>query len=191
MYKYLINGGKKINVKIFVIFVISLLSLSIVLAEDDLNSYCVNNSTLRTDINVSGDIIPIQKYCAFGCNSVQNKCNDNPYSMKSTTVFDVMAIIFFLGNLVVMFAKIYNITKLSKGYDRIFIFVTMIFSFLSWLIMLVYLSLSPGIDITFWMQITTFVMLINFFMMILEIIILWASSIAEKRPKTRDRLLRH
>jgi len=190
MYKYLINGLKKNNVKLLIVFAVFLLSLHTVLAED-VNSYCMDNSTLATNMTISGDLIPITKYCAFGCNEIQHRCNDNPYLIKSTTLFDVMAIIFFLGNLIVMFAKIYNITKLSKGYDRIFIFVTMIFSFLSWLIMIVYLSLNPGLDIIFWMQITTFVMLINFFMMVLEIIILWASSVVAKKPKTRERLLRY
>jgi len=177
--------------KIIIVFLMFLLFLSTVFAEEDVNSYCLNNSTLATNITVYGEVIPTTKYCAFGCNELQHKCNDNPYLMKSTTLFDVLAIIFFLGNLVVMFAKIYNIAKLTKGYDRIFIFVTMIFSFLSWLIMLVYLSLNPGLDISFWLQLTSFVMLINFFMMVIEIIILWASSIAEKKPKTKGRLLRY
>ena len=174
----------------FIIFIISLCNVNSVE-----NSFCLDNNTLITNItinittdgNVSTRVLDIMIPCPFGCNPSLGKCNQSPYLMNSSPIFDALAIIFFLGNLGVMFLKTYNVTKIGKGYEKIFIFITMIFSFMSWLIMIAYFSFRPGLDTSFWQQTTSLIMYVNFFLMILEVIVIWTTSILEKRPKVREK----
>jgi len=148
------------------------------------------NTTLSIDVDGTVKTVIISKsvYCQFGCNSVKNECVSDPYASSSNNFTDVLALIFFLGNIAIMFAKMYNLAKLGEAYDRVWIFILMIFSFLSWLIMLVFLSFRPGLDTVFYFQLTSYIMLINFFLMILEVLMLWTTLFTKK--ETQGPLLR-
>jgi hypothetical protein len=127
--------------------------------------------------------------CPFGCNPNTNECNDSPYAISSNNFFDVLIIIFFLGNLGILFLKIYNLSQLCQGYSKYLIFVTMIFSLISWFIMMTYLSFKPSLDTSLWMTFTNLITSINFFLMMMEILIIGVQYILSKRTKAREPLI--
>jgi len=168
-------------------FVAILLVSSLAFAQSQY--FCTDNVTLnRTiDITISGTRTVISELinCPYGCNSVQSMCIPSPYPSETTPFIDELALTFFLGNIAIMLAKIYNVSKLGKGYDRVWIFLLMIFSFFSWLIMLVYLQFTTTLDKVFYFQLTSIIMAVNFFLMILEVLLLW-TRVLEKKPSPRE-----
>jgi hypothetical protein len=156
---------------------------------DDMSNYCLDNMTLITNFTYDGGIHYVTEPCSFGCNSLLNECNKSPYAISSNNFFDVLIIIFFLGNLGVLFLKIYNLSQLCQGYSKFLIFVTMIFSLISWFIMMTYLSFKPSLDTSLWMTFTNLITSINFFLMMMEILIIGVQYILSKRTKAREPLI--
>ena len=184
------NRKKNILIMKHLCFVLSFLFLATsVLAADESVWSCLDNSTMWTNITQNGVDNVITFPCPFGCNSLLNKCNDSPYAISSNNFFDVLIIIFFLGNLIVLFLKIYNLSQLCQGYSKYLIFVTMIFSLISWFIMITYLSFKPSMDTSLWMAFTNLITSINFFLMMMEILIIGVQYILSKRTKAREPLI--
>ena len=94
---------------------------------------------------------------------------------------DLFTFTFFLTNLGIALAKLFNISKLANFYDFRLIFLTMIVSFFAWLINLGTLSASVNLSTeilrmqTFIFRISTFLLALNAFLTVIEIIVALSS----------------
>lgn len=102
---------------------------------------------------------------------------------------DFIEFVFFLGNFAVLFAKMYNLSKLAKAYDPIWIFLLTMFSLFSWLMMLGYTTISPGLDTAFYLSITSFITVLNVVLTIAELFLFFGSYFAEKSKKGGPKLI--
>lgn len=156
-------------------------SISTVLADT-----CLDSQNITTFVTIGSTVQPYTYPCAYGCNQFQNVCNtSSPYSI---VLIPIIALLFFLGNIFVMFLKIYNVSTLMKAYEKIGVFLTIMFSFLSWLIVLTYALFQPTLESAFYLQITNIILLVNIFLTVLECLMLWTTLF--EPPQNRGPLKR-
>jgi hypothetical protein len=84
---------------------------------------------------------------------------------------DLLAFVFFLATIVVLFAKLYNLTKLGKAYELFYVFAGLFVTFLSRMVMLGILASDYTAANAFFFSLTDTAALLAFFVTVLEIIL--------------------